>query len=91
VTDRFSLWPFGLLEVVLALPLLVWFLRRQQAVNTLAHACWHYGVFLLVFFYGSRFLNENYLGYILAFLALGVMVGGDKDNQINVETVIRNS
>jgi hypothetical protein len=26
---------------------------------------------LLAFFYTSRFLNENYLGYILAFLALG--------------------
>ena len=29
---------------------------------TLYNACWHYGVFLLAFFYGSRFLNENYLG-----------------------------
>jgi hypothetical protein len=35
----------------------------------LAAACWHYALFLLVFFYASRFLNENYLGYILAFLA----------------------
>ena len=25
------------------------------------------------FFYGSRFLNENYLGYILAFLAIGIL------------------
>jgi hypothetical protein len=29
--------------------------------------------FLFIFFYTSRFLNENYLGYILAFLALGTL------------------
>ncbi len=73
VADRFSQWPFWLLELVLAGPLLIWFLRRQQRTNTLANACWHYGLFLLLFFYSSRFLNENYLGYILAFLALGIL------------------
>ncbi|MCX6046511.1 MAG: hypothetical protein NT075_15515 [Chloroflexi bacterium] len=70
--DRFAQWPFGALEAFLGLPLLLWFLYRQHRVNTLANACWHYGLFLLAFFYGSRFLNDNYLGYILAFLALGV-------------------
>jgi hypothetical protein len=70
VEDRFSLWPFWLTELVVALPLLIWFVRRQQRANALAAACWHYGIFLFAFFYVSRFLNENYLGYILAFLAL---------------------
>lgn len=73
VADRFQQWPFWIVEVALALPLLIWFLRRQGADNRLTNACWHYGIFLFVFFYGSRFLNENYLGYILAFLALGVL------------------
>jgi hypothetical protein len=73
VPDRFAQWPFWALELIFALPVLLWFLRRQQRANTLANACWHYGLFLLVFFYTSRFLNENYLGYILAFLALGVL------------------
>ncbi|MEZ4863035.1 MAG: hypothetical protein R3C14_17075 [Caldilineaceae bacterium] len=72
VADRFGQWPFGRLELLLALPLLVWFFLRQQRHNTLSHACWHYGVLLFVFFYGSRFLNENYLGYIFAVLALGL-------------------
>lgn len=72
VSDRFDQWPFLLLEAVLALPLLVWFLLRQWRANSLALACWHYAVFLLAFFYGSRFLNENYLGYILALMALGM-------------------
>jgi hypothetical protein len=73
VTDRFDQWPFLLLEAALALPLLVWFLLRQWWANSLALACWHYAVFLFAFFYGSRFLNENYLGYILAFLVLGLL------------------
>ena len=72
VQDRFDLWPFLWLEAIVALPLLGWFLVRQWQANTLAHACWHYGLLLLGFFYGSRFLNENYLGYILAVLALGL-------------------
>lgn len=73
VTDRFGQWPFWQLELLLALPTLLWFLYRQWRVNTLGNACWHYGVFLLVFFYGSRFLNENYLAYILAFWAVGIV------------------
>jgi hypothetical protein len=82
VADRFAQWPFWLLELALALPLLLWFLHRQQRTNTLANACWHYALLLLVFFYSSRFLNENYLGYILAFLAIGVLsqAGGEGRN-----------
>lgn len=73
VANRFSQWPFQLLELLIALPVLLWFIRRQVQNNTIASACWHYGIFLLVFFYGSRFLNENYLGYILPFLTIGVL------------------
>jgi hypothetical protein len=73
VEDRFGQWPFWLPEAIVGLPLLLWFVWRQARHNTLAAACRHYGVFLLAFFYVSRFLNENYLGFILAFLALGVL------------------
>lgn len=73
VQDRFQQWPFWLPELIVGLPLLVWFLWRQARDNTLAAACWHYGLFLFAFFYVSRFLNENYLGYVLAFLALGTI------------------
>lgn len=73
VPDRFALWPFWIVEICIATPLLLWFLHRQAQANTLPNACGHYAVFLLAFFYGSRFLNENYLGYILAWLAIGVL------------------
>ncbi len=73
VESRFAQWPFWLLELLLAGPLLVWFIRRQGHANNLSAACWHYAIFLLVFFYASRFLNENYLGYILAFMAIAAL------------------
>ncbi len=73
VNDRFEPWPFLIFEALLALPLLIWFMIRQWRHNTLAAACLHYSLFLFAFFYASRFLNENYLGYILAFLAVGIL------------------
>jgi hypothetical protein len=75
VADRFAQWPFWIPQVLAAGPVLIWFVARQVRRNTLAAASWHYAIFLLVFFYASRFLNENYLGYILAFLAVGALAG----------------
>lgn len=73
VTSRFAYWPFWLPELLLGLPLMGLLLRRQAHDNALARACWGYGLFLFVFFFVSRFLNENYLGYILAFLVIGAV------------------
>jgi hypothetical protein len=75
VSNRFDQWPFLIFEAILALPLLLWFLWRQWRSNSLSMACWHYAIFLFAFFYGSRFLNENYLGFILAFIAVGALNG----------------
>jgi hypothetical protein len=80
VADRFAQWPFWLTELLVTLPLLLWFLLRQWRANSLAHAAWHYGLLLLAFFYTSRFLNENYLGYILAFLAIGILAARQSDD-----------
>ncbi len=71
LASRFDPWPFWLLEVALTLPLLLWLGWRQARHNTISAACWHYALLLFGFLFVSRFLNENYLGYILAFLALG--------------------
>jgi len=74
VPDRFAYWPFWLPELLIALPILIALLWRQRNDNTLSRALWGYSIFLLAFFFVSRFLNENYLGYITAFLALGALV-----------------
>ncbi len=77
LASRFDPWPFWIPEVIVTLPLLLWLIGRQARRNTIAAACWHYALLLLGFLYVSRFLNENYLGYILAFLALGYFVSED--------------
>ena len=73
VPDRFGQWPFWLIELLVAVPLLGWLGWRQMRANTLANACWHYALLLFGFLYVSRFLNENYLGFLLALLALGLL------------------
>ena len=60
--------------MIVTLPLLIWLGWRQTRGNTIGAASWHYGLLLLAFLFVSRFLNENYLGYILAFLAMGYFV-----------------
>ncbi|MCP4198909.1 MAG: DUF2029 domain-containing protein [Proteobacteria bacterium] len=69
--DRFAYWPFWIPELLVALPLLIFLLARQLRSDTLANVCWHGAVFFLAFAYFSRFLNENYLGFLLALFALG--------------------
>jgi hypothetical protein len=73
VSTRFAYWPFWLPELLLGLPLMAWLLWRQWRENTLGMALWGYGLFLLVFCFVSRFLNENYLGYLIAILVLGAL------------------
>ncbi len=58
---HYQIWGWGASNLVLA----------QARRNTIGAACWHYALLLFGFLYVSRFLNENYLGYVLAFLALG--------------------
>ena len=74
LASRFDYWPFWIPELVVALPLLIWLGWRQIRGNTIGAASWHYALLLLAFLFVSRFLNENYLGYILAFLAMGYFV-----------------
>jgi hypothetical protein len=73
VKDRFAYWPFWAPQALACLPLLAFLLWKQVLENNIARALWGYGLFLLVFLFFSRFLNENYLGYIAALLALGAL------------------
>jgi hypothetical protein len=70
VPDRLAYWPFWILEVLIATPILIALLWRQSRHNTLGGVLYHYVMLLFAFFYVSRFLNENYLGYLLALFAL---------------------
>ncbi len=70
VESKLDYFPFWLPEFLTCLPLLLFLLWRQVKANTLGAMLYGYSAIMFVFFYFSRFLNENYLGFILAFLAL---------------------
>lgn len=71
---RLAYWPFWVVELLVALPLLLFLLWRQQRRNTPGSMLYGYVVLLFAFFYTSRFLNENYLGYLAAFLVLALVM-----------------
>ncbi len=75
VGSRLDYFPFWIPELVVGLPVLAGLLWRQvKHDNTPAAMFWGYGVFTFAFLYVSRFLNENYLGFLIAVLALGYYV-----------------
>jgi len=71
LADRFAYWPFWIPELIVSIPLLIFLLTKQMRNNTTANVYWYGAIFLLGFAYFSRFLNENYLGFLLALFALG--------------------
>lgn len=81
LASRFDRWPFWIPELIAGIAMLAWLGWRQARGNRLADANWHYALFLLVFLYVSRFLNENYLGYVLAFFAMGYFLQRQKPSE----------
>jgi hypothetical protein len=74
VEDRFQYWPFIIPGAVVGIPLLWFLLKRQAQMNTMNALLYSYVVFLFIFFYLSRFMQSNYLGYLLDCLALAYFI-----------------
>jgi hypothetical protein len=74
VDSRLDYFPFWIPELLICLPLMLYLLRRQWKHNSLASMLYHYAFLALAFFYTSRFMNENYLGYLLAVIAIAIFV-----------------
>jgi hypothetical protein len=70
VPDRLAYWPFWIPQILIVTPIFIALLWRQARHSTLGAMLYHYVLLLFAFFYVSRFLNENYLGYLLALFAL---------------------
>lgn len=87
VPDRLTYWPFWISELVVAAPLLLLLMWQQLRQNTLSRMLYSYVVLLFAFFYTSRFLNENYLGYLAAFLILAFIIDKTTDNTNGAEHV----
>ncbi len=78
VESRLDYFPFWIPELLACLPLLTILLWKQARRNTLETMLYSYSALMFVFFYFSRFLNENYLGFILAFVALACYADENK-------------
>lgn len=74
VADRFEYWPFIIPGFIITLPLILLLLWRQTRENTLGTMLYAYVVLLFAFFYVSRFLQPNYLGYMLGLLTLAMTI-----------------
>lgn len=86
VSDRFEYWPFIIPGAIIAVPLLIFLLWRQAKENTIGTMLYAYVVLLFAFFYVSRFMQPNYLGYILGFLALAMTIHDERrDNYVERE------
>jgi len=76
VESRFDYWPFTIPGAIIGLPLLLYLLKRQAGQNTPGLMLHGYAIFLLIFFYLSRFMQPNYLGYLLDTLTLAYFIEG---------------
>jgi 4-amino-4-deoxy-L-arabinose transferase-like glycosyltransferase len=74
VSSRFDYWPFTIPGTLVSVPLLGLLLWRQARANTMAAMLYGSVVLLLPFFYVSRFLQPNYLGYLLGLAVLAIVI-----------------
>jgi len=86
LVDRFAYWPFWIPELIISIPLLIFLLTKQMRNNNMANVYWYGAIFLLGFAYFSRFLNENYLGFLLALFALGYFINDSPSTESEKET-----
>jgi len=65
IESRDAYFPFWIPQLIFGLPTLIWLLKKQWQDNHLGQCLLGYAAFSLVFIFFSRFLHDNYLGYIV--------------------------
>jgi Glycosyltransferase family 87 len=59
-------FPFAVIEIVVATPIAIWWLRKLWRDPTMSTLLTGYALTLLAFLFFGRYFQGNYLGYILA-------------------------
>jgi hypothetical protein len=85
VESRLSYFPFWIMQALTCLPLSIGLLWRQAGLKTsqiqgLANVVWNGALLFMVYAFFSRFLNENYVGFVAALFAIGALAGGRFDD-----------
>jgi len=73
IIPRTENYPFFILQLVFAIPVAIVSLWLMVKKSTISFLLFSYGVFLFVFWYFSRFFNDNYLGYLTMVFLAGIM------------------
>ena len=74
VESRLSYFPFWIPQLLTCAPLLVLLVWRQvRQAHGPAGIALHTAILLFVYAFFSRFFNENYVGFIAALLAIGLL------------------
>ncbi len=64
IKDSNSYYPFWIWQALIGLPLMIWLINWQKKENSVQKLIIIYGIFLFVFWYFSRYLNNSHLGYV---------------------------
>jgi uncharacterized membrane protein len=67
-------FPFWIFQAALGLPLLVGLLRYQQTHHNLRQVVINYTLFFFVISFFSRAFNDNYIGFILSLVIMGLLM-----------------
>ena len=67
-------FPFGVLQIALGLPAAFWLLRRQWREPNLPAAIAGCAILLFIAQFFSRIFNDNYLGLIIAIMAVATLM-----------------
>lgn len=78
IRDLHAYYPFILWQAVICIPLFVILLRWLMHRPTQSRLVMAYAVFLLVFWYLSRYFNNSHLGYLSMLFVLGGLKGMDE-------------
>ena len=70
VTSPAAPFDFWIFQLITCVPLLAILLRRQWRANHIGTAVTGYGLLLFVFMFFSRLFNDNYVGFLVALLAV---------------------
>lgn len=66
-------FPFWILQLLGGLPLLVVLLKYQWQRNTAGSLLLCCGIYIFVFGFTSRFFQDNYVGFVIALILLGII------------------
>ena len=64
IRDLKEYYPFYIWQMIIGIPLLIVLLRYLKSHPTIGRMILVYGIFLFVFWYFSRYLNNSHLGYL---------------------------